>query len=103
LAQGAEIISVMVPATEGERHATSARFHESAGNEHVFHELGAAVVAVLWIAFAVAGADLFVLLFKVKRVDEFAGGEDAESLFVEGIEPVHHTAGIDVSAKLVEA
>ena len=73
LPQRAEIVAVMVPPAERQRHTAGTRFDEPPGNEHVFHEFGAAVVAILRIAFAVAGADLLILLFEVQRVQELAG------------------------------
>src|SRR5947207_1451151 len=44
LSQSAEIVAVMVPATEGKRHATCSGFDEPPGDEHVLHELRAAVI-----------------------------------------------------------
>src|ERR1043166_8146435 len=52
LPQRAEIIAVMIPSAERQGHAAGARLDETPGNEHVFHELRPAVVAILGIACA---------------------------------------------------
>src|SRR6266536_3462679 len=43
LPERAKIIAMMVPAAEGEGHAACAGLDEPPGDEHVFHEFGAAV------------------------------------------------------------
>src|SRR5262245_35573606 len=102
LPKRAEVIPVMVPSAKRQRHAASTRFDETPGNQHVFHELRAAVVAILWIAGTVTRADLRIFLFEIERVQELARGENTKGLFVECVEPFHHAAAVDVAAELVE-
>src|SRR5687767_11221404 len=92
----------MIPAAEGERDAAGTGFDEAPRNEEMFHQLRAAIVAVLRIALAVAGANLLVLLLDVECIEQPARSEDSEGLFVEGVEAAHHAAAVDVAAELVE-
>src|SRR5687767_2491249 len=93
---------MMIPPAESESHATRARFNEAPGHEKMFHQLGTAVVAVLRVTLAVAGANLLVLLLDVERIEQPARSKDAEGLFVEGVKAAHHAAAVDVAAELVE-
>ena len=56
--EGVEILAMMIPAAEGERHAARAGLDEAASREEVLHQFRSAVIAVLRISFAVTGAHL---------------------------------------------
>src|SRR5688572_9301682 len=68
----------------------------------MFHQLRAAIIAILRVALAVSFADALVFLLDVEGLKQLAGGENAKGLFVEGIEAAHHAAAVDVATKLVE-
>src|ERR1043166_5019441 len=55
------------------------------------------------IALAVAFNDTRVVALIIEGFQQCAGGEDAEGLLVEGIEPFHEAAGVDVASEPVEA
>ena len=98
-----EVAVVPVPAAEGEGDATGAGFHQTAGDEEVFEIFGAAVRAVLWIAFAVFFADAGGFAGDVEGFGEFGGGKNAKSLLGEGVQPFHRAAGIEVASEAVKA
>src|SRR5437588_1745579 len=103
LAQRAKIVPVMVPAAEGEGDTARASLDKSAGDEQVFHQLRTPIVAIFRVAFAIAVADFRVFSFEVQGIAKLAGGEDAEGLFIESIQPFHHAAAVEIATKLIEA
>ena len=44
----------------------------------------------------------FVLALNIERFEQFAGGQHAERLFIEGVETFHQSAGIHVAAESVK-
>ena len=103
LPQRAEVVAVVVPTAEGQRDAAGAGLDEATGGEELLHQLRTSVVAVARIPLAVALDDLRVLFPEVERVGQLAGGEDAEGLLVEGVEPVHHSGRIGLAPEGVDA
>ena len=103
LAQRAKIVSVMVPAAEGEGDTARAGLDQSAGDEHMFHQLRTPIVAILRVAFAIAVADFCVFFFEVQGIEKLAGSEDAKGLFIESIQRFHHAAAVEIATKLIEA
>src|SRR6185436_14183846 len=75
---------------------------QAPGDKEVLHQLRAAIVAVLGIAFAVTLADFLVFLLHVEGVEQLAGSEYAEGLLVEGVKAFHHAAAVDLAAEIIE-
>src|SRR5437660_11150260 len=51
LTQRSEVVAVMVPTTERQRDAPGACFDQSARNEKMLHQFGAAIITVFGIPF----------------------------------------------------
>ncbi len=102
LTQRSEVVAVMVPATERQRHTPGARFDQPARNEKMLHQFRAAIVTVFGIAFAITFHDTLVFLLQIERFKKFAGGQHAEGPFVENIESFHQPACIHIATKMVK-
>jgi hypothetical protein len=98
-----EVVTVIVPATEGECHHTGTGFNKATRGEEVLGQARSAVIAVAVLAFAITFDDAWVLAAQVKSVNQLWTREHVQGLLIEDIDTAHETGGIEVAAQSVEA